>query len=91
MFACVIECQVRDSFGAQVRTAVASDLPHNRPEQPGFVDFLALSNIKTGERLMCISFLPFRDVEDYHFKLRQMITDMFGASFGACDGAELYD
>jgi hypothetical protein len=91
MFECVIECPVRDSFGAQVRTAVANDLPHYRPEQSGFVDFLALSNIKTGERLMCISFWPFRNAEDYHLKLRQMITDMFSASFGAYDGAERYD
>jgi len=51
MFARSVECQAKDGSGVQISTKVANDVLPILQEQPGSVDFLALSDKTTAERL----------------------------------------
>ena len=76
MFARVVECQAKDRRGVQISTKVTNEVLPLLQEQPGFVDFLALSDKINPERLVCISFWTSRgDVEEYHRQYYQTITN----------------
>ena len=51
MFARSVECQAKDGSGVQISTKVANDVLPILQEQPGSVDFLALSDKTNAERL----------------------------------------
>ena len=78
MFARVLECQAKDSKGAQISTKVTNDVLPCLQKQPGFVDFFALSDTTNAERLVCVSFWTSRegDAEEYHRQHYEMITNM---------------
>jgi quinol monooxygenase YgiN len=77
MFARVVECQAKDGRGMQISTKVTNEVLPILQKQPGFVDFLALSDKTNAERLVCISFWnPREDAEEYHRKHYQTITNM---------------
>ena len=78
MFARVLECQAKDSKGAQISDKVTNDVLPCLQKQPGFVDFFALSDKTYAERLVCISFWTSRegDAEEYHRQHYEMITNM---------------
>ena len=67
MFARVVECQSKTGRSEQVRNKLKNDVLPILQQQPGFVDFLALSDKTNPERLVCISFWTSReDAEEYH-------------------------
>ena len=78
MFACVLECQAKDSKGPQISTKVTNDVLPCLQKQPGFVDFFALSDKTNAEGLVCVSFWTSRggDAEEYHRQHYEMITNM---------------
>jgi heme-degrading monooxygenase HmoA len=77
MFALVEECQAKDGRGVQISAKVTNDVLPILQEQPGFVDFLALSDDTNAERLVCISFWASpEDAEEYHRQHYETITGM---------------
>jgi heme-degrading monooxygenase HmoA len=77
MFARVLECQAKDGRGAQISTKLTNDVLPILQKQPGFVDFLALSDKTNAQRLVCISFWTSReDTEEYHRQHYETITNM---------------
>lgn len=77
MFARVVECQAKDGRGVLIGTRVTNDVLPILQEQPGFVDFFALSDKTNTERLLCISFWVSReDAEQYHRRHYEAIANM---------------
>jgi quinol monooxygenase YgiN len=77
MFALVEECQAKDGRGVQISAKVTNDVLPILQEQPGSVDFLALSDDTNAERLVCISFWASpEDAEEYHRQHYETITGM---------------
>jgi hypothetical protein len=77
MFARVVECHSKVGRSEQVGNKLENDVLPILQKQPGFVDFLTLSDRINPERLMCISFWTLReDAEEYHRQHYYLITDM---------------
>jgi heme-degrading monooxygenase HmoA len=77
MFARVVECQAKDGGGVQISTRVTNDVLPILQEQPGFIDFFALSDKTNAERLLCVSFWTSReDAEEYHRRHYETIANM---------------
>ena len=77
MFARVVECQSKAGRSEQVGNKLVNDVLPVLEKQPGFVDFLTLSDRTNPERLICISFWTLReDAEEYHRQYYYLITDM---------------
>ena len=77
MFARVVECQSKAGRSEEVGTKFENDVVPILQKQPGFVDFLALSDKMNPERLVCISFWTSReDAEEYDRQHYYLITDM---------------
>ena len=77
MFARVVECHSKVGRNEQVGNKLENDVLPILQKQPGFVDFLTLSDRINPERLMCISFWTLReDAEEYHRQHYYLITDM---------------
>ena len=77
MFARVVECQSKAGRSEQVGNKLENAVLPILQKQPGFVDFLTLSDKTNPERLMCISFWTSRqDAEEYHRQHYDTITDM---------------
>jgi heme-degrading monooxygenase HmoA len=77
MFARVVECQAKDGRGVQISTRVTNDVLPILPEQPGFIDFFALSDKTNAERLLCISLWTSReDAEEYRRRHYDTIANM---------------
>ena len=77
MFARVVECQSKAGRSEQMGNKLMNHVLPILQEQPGFVDFLTLSDKTNPERLMCISFWTSRqDAEEYHRQHYDTITDM---------------
>ena len=77
MFARVVECQSKVGRSEQMGNKLMLHVLPILQEQPGFVDFLTLSDKTNPERLMCISFWTSRqDAEEYHRQHYDTITDM---------------
>ena len=77
MFARVVECQSKAGRIEQIGNKLKDDVLPVLEGQPGFVDFLILSDKTNPERLMCISFWTSRqDAEEYHSQHYDTITDM---------------
>jgi quinol monooxygenase YgiN len=67
MFARVVECQSKAGQGEQASNKLKNDVLPNLQKQPGFIDFLTLSDKTNPERLLCISFWTSReDADRYH-------------------------
>lgn len=67
MFARVVECQSKAGKGEQVGHKLKNDVLPILQKQPGFIDFLALSDKTNPERMVCISFWTSReDADRYH-------------------------
>jgi len=80
MFARVVECQAKDGMGMQISSKLTNDVLPSLQEQPGFVDFFALSDKTNAERLVCISFWTSReDAEEHHRRHYETITNMLRA------------
>jgi quinol monooxygenase YgiN len=74
IFARVVECQAKEGRGVQISTKVTNEVLPILQKQPGFVDFLALSDKTNAERLVCISFWTSReDAEEYHQNSRGLL------------------
>ena len=77
MFVRVVECQSKAGRSEQVGNKLVNDVLPVLEKQPGFVDFLTLSDKINPERLMCISFWTSReDAEEYHRQHYYTITDV---------------
>jgi len=77
MFARVVECQSKAGRSEQIGNKLKDDVLPLLEGQPGFVDFLILSDKTNPERLMCISFWTSRqDAEEYHRQHYDTINDM---------------
>ena len=77
MLARVVECQSKVGRSEQVGDRLENDVLPILQKQPGFVDFLTLSDKITPERLMCISFWTSReDSDEYHRQHYDTITDI---------------
>jgi quinol monooxygenase YgiN len=77
MFARVVECQSKAGRSDQVGNKLEKQVLPILQKQPGFVDFLTLSNKTNPERLVCISFWTSQqDAEEYHRQHYDTITDM---------------
>ena len=78
MFARVLECQAKDSKGAQLSTKVTNDVLPCLQKHPGFVDFFALSDKTNAEGLVCVTFWTSQegDAEEYHRQHYEMVTNM---------------
>ena len=77
MFARVVECQSKVGRREQVGSKLRNDVLPILQKQPGFVDFLALSDQTDPERLVCISFWIAReDAKEYHRQHYDTITDI---------------
>jgi quinol monooxygenase YgiN len=77
VLALVEECQAKDGRGVQISAKVTNDVLPILQEQPGFVDFLALSDETNAERLVCFSLWASpEDVEEYHREHYETITGM---------------
>jgi heme-degrading monooxygenase HmoA len=80
MFARVVKCQSKAGRSEQVGNKLVNDVLPVLEKQPGFVDFLTLSDKINPERLMCISFWTSReDAEEYHRQHYYTITDTLRA------------
>ena len=67
MFARVVECQSKVGRSEQVGSKLNNAVLPILEKQPGFVDFLTLSDKANPARLVCISFWTSReDAEEYH-------------------------
>ena len=77
MFARVVECQSKAGRTEQFGNKLKNDVLPILQKQPGFVDFLTLSDKTNPERLVCISFWTSQqDAEGYHRQHYDTITDM---------------
>jgi len=77
MFARVLECQSKAGRSDQVGNKLENEVLPILQKQPGFVDFLALSDKTNPERLVCISFWTSQqDAEEYHRQHYDTIADM---------------
>jgi quinol monooxygenase YgiN len=77
MFARVVECHSKVGRSEQVGNKLENDVLPILQKQPGFVDFLTLSDKINSERLMCISFWTSReDAEEYHRQHYDTITEL---------------
>jgi len=77
MFARVVECQSKVGRIEQVGNKLENDVLPILQKQPGFVDFLTLSDKINPERLVCISLWTSRgDAEEYQRQHYDTITDM---------------
>ena len=78
MFARVVECQSTVGRSEQVARKLNNDVLPILQKQPGFVNFLTLSDKTTAERLVCVSFWTSRegDAEEYHRQHYETITNM---------------
>jgi hypothetical protein len=77
MFARVVECHSKVGRSEEVGNKLENDVLPILQKQPGFVDFLTLSDRINTERLMCISFWTLReDAEEDHRQHYYLITDM---------------
>ena len=79
MFARVMECQVKDGWGAQITIKLTKDVLPVLRVQPGFVDFFALADHTNAEKLVCISFWNSGDAEEFHRQHYETITYMLQA------------
>lgn len=79
MFARVMECQVKDGWGAQITIKLTKDVLPVLRVQPGFVDFFAFSDKSNAEKLVCISFWTLGDTEEFHRHHYETITNMLEA------------
>jgi quinol monooxygenase YgiN len=76
MFARVVECQSKVGRREQVGSKLKNEILPILQKQPGFVDFLTLSDKTNPERLVCISFWTSREeAEEYHRQYYDTITD----------------
>jgi quinol monooxygenase YgiN len=67
MFARVVECQSKAGQSAQAGNKLKNDVLPILQKQPGFVDFLTLTDRTDTERLVCISFWTSQeDADKYH-------------------------
>jgi len=77
MYARVVVCQSKAGRSEQVGQKLENDALPILQKQPGFVDFLTLSDSTDPERLVCISFWTMReDAEKYNRQLYYTIADM---------------
>jgi len=76
MFARVVESQSTVGRSEQVARKLNNDVLPIVQKQPGFVDFLALSDKTTAERLVCVRFWTSReDAEEYNRQHYDTITE----------------
>jgi heme-degrading monooxygenase HmoA len=76
MIARVVECQSTVGRSKQVARKLNHDVLPILEKQPGFVDFLTLSDQTTAERLAGVRFWTSReDAEEYHHQRYDTITD----------------
>lgn len=67
MFARVMDCQAKTIRNKEINANVKKDVVPILQKQPGFVDFLALSDKNNPARLLCISLWNSReDADKYH-------------------------
>lgn len=77
MFTRVVECPAKSGRGEAVSNKVKEAVLPILQEQPGFVDFLVLSDRTTPERLVCISFWTSQaDADEYHRQHYDTISSM---------------
>jgi quinol monooxygenase YgiN len=77
MLARIVECQAKSGRGEELSTKVRNDVLPILQTQPGFVDFLALSDKASPQRVVCISLWSSReDADKYHQQHYDTITDM---------------
>jgi|SRR5580700_4005354 heme-degrading monooxygenase HmoA len=77
MFARVLDCQARAGRSEQNSTRWENDLLPILQKQPGFVDFLSLSDTTDDERLVRFSFWISREAaEEYHRQHYQTIANL---------------
>ena len=77
MFARVVECQSKVGRSEQVGSKLKNDVLPILQKQPGFVDFLTLSDKTNPERVVCLSFWTSReDAEEYHRQHYDTITEL---------------
>jgi quinol monooxygenase YgiN len=74
-----MECQAKDGWGMLITARVTKDVLPLLQVQPGFVDFLALSDKTNAEKLVCISFWNFGDAEEFHLQHYETIANMLQA------------
>lgn len=75
MFARVVVCQSKAGQSGQVGTKLEEDVLPILQKQPGFVDFLTLSDKSEPERLVCVSFWTLReDAETYNRQITRSPT-----------------
>jgi heme-degrading monooxygenase HmoA len=76
MFARVVVCQSKAGRSQQVGNKIGNEALPILQKQPGFVDFLTLSDKTDPERLVCISFWTLReDFERYNREHYYTIAD----------------
>jgi quinol monooxygenase YgiN len=76
MIARVVECQSTAGRSEQVARKLNHDVLPILQKQPGFVDFLTLSDQTTAERLVCVRFWTSReDAEEYQRQHYDTITE----------------
>ena len=66
MFARTVECQAKRGQSEEMNTRVNNDVVPTLQKQPGFVEFLALSDKSDPERVLCISLWNTREDADKH-------------------------
>ena len=77
MFASVVEFQSQTGRSEQVGNKLNNHVLPFLQKQPGFVDFLTLSDQTDPERLLCISFWTWQeDPDEYNSHRYSAITDM---------------
>jgi quinol monooxygenase YgiN len=77
MFARVVECQSKVGRSEQVGSKLKNDVLPILQKEPGFVDFLTLSDKTNPERLVCISLWTSRgDAEEYDRQHYDAVTDI---------------
>jgi heme-degrading monooxygenase HmoA len=77
MFARVVVCRSRAGRSEQVANKLNNNVLSILQKQPGFVDFLTLSDKTDPERLLCISFwISQEDADEYDDRYYYAITDM---------------
>ena len=77
MFARIVECEAKNGRTEELKDKVKNDVLSILQKQPGFVDFLVLSDKNFEQRVVCISFWNSRDDADtYHQQHYDTITDL---------------
>jgi heme-degrading monooxygenase HmoA len=77
MFARVVECQSKAGRSDQVGNKLENEVLPILQKQPGFIDFLTLSDKTNPERVVCISFWTSQqDAEEYHRQHYDTLTEM---------------